>query len=256
VDHGGESFGIELATLLSSTESFHIPELFTEVRNGIKFHNLAAFDIDLMVSIENGRIICHEPPIVIMSASSPSAVTRSLFEIAIPTQEHLSQSMVETIIMRWFPLDWNRPDFQSLAKKAIERLLVSRQFGYNMTLHALLDEIYVDHTEGRLRKFLPRAYKNAPSAFLSYRRADSSAKALILKIRELCLEAGFKSVFVDVQRDSIPLGISYDDVIQEAIESADVFFVVIGDQWARILEERRNDTLDPVTWEIQIALGR
>ena len=256
VDQGNEAFGNELARLLSGPGSFRIPELITELRINNVAHRLAICDSDAMVLVENGMVDCLEPPVVIMSATSPSAVNRSLFELSIAVQEILNHSILETIIRRWFPLEWEEPGFHGVARKAIDRLLLSKQFGYNLSIGTLLDEIYLDHIEGRPRKFLPRAFQNAPSAFLSYRRSDSSAKALILKVQELCLNAGFKSVFVDVQRDSIPLGRNYVDLIQEAIETVDVFFVVIGDQWARILDERRNDIHDPVAWEIEIALRR
>jgi len=215
------------------------------------------FDGTGVVAIQSGRIACQEPPIVVMRASSPSSVNKAIFDIAITTQEELTHpNGPEAIISNWFPEDWKLTEFQYLARNAIERLLLSRQFGYNISLQSLLDELYIDHTEGRLRTLVPKDFHNAPSVFLSYRRADSLAKAVILRIRELCLTAGFKSVFVDIQRDSTPLGVSYDNVLKEAIMAADVFFVVIGDQWTRILQERHHDVHDPVVWEVQEAFNR
>jgi hypothetical protein len=255
IDQATEEFSSNLAVLVSSGE-FQIPQLFAESRNGNGSHEIYVFDGPGIVEIRNGMIACKEPPIVVMSATSSSSVRKSIFNISITTQEELTHKMAEDIVRVSFPDDWNLTTFQHLAKEAIERFLLSRQFGYEMSLQSFLDELYVDHAEGRLRKFVPRAFYNAPSAFLSYRRSDSLAKAVILRIRELCLNAGFKFVFVDVQRDSTPLGVSYDDVLKEAIMAADVFFVVMGDQWTSILQERSQDVRDSVVWEIQQAFNK
>jgi cold shock CspA family protein len=93
--------------------------------------------------------------------------------------------------------------------------------------------------------------------FLSYRRVDAApyARLLQMELRERIPDA---RVFMDL--DSIEAGMDFAEVIEEAIDSCAVLVVLIGRQWATLVDEdgrRRLDNADDyVRFEIQTALER
>ena len=93
--------------------------------------------------------------------------------------------------------------------------------------------------------------------FLSYRRADSTPHAVMLRsrLRERIPNA---RVFMDL--DSIEPGLEFAEVIREAIDSCAVLTALIGLKWATLADEtghRRLDNPDDyVRFEIQAALER
>jgi formylglycine-generating enzyme required for sulfatase activity len=69
--------------------------------------------------------------------------------------------------------------------------------------------------------------------FISYRRADS--KYVVDRIRDRLIAAyGEDAVFRDIE--SIPLGLNFSDVLEEATSSCNVMLVVIGPQWASVTD--------------------
>ena len=93
--------------------------------------------------------------------------------------------------------------------------------------------------------------------FLSYRRADSAAYALLLESR---LTQRFPDAEVFMDLDSIQAGRDFIDAIQEALNSCAVLVVLIGPKWATIADEdghRRLDNPDDfVRSEVRTALER
>ena len=79
--------------------------------------------------------------------------------------------------------------------------------------------------------------------FISYRRADS--KYVVDRIRDRLIAAyGEDAVFRDIE--SIPLGLNFSDVLDEATSTCNVMLVVIGPQWAGITDAQGNKRLfDP-----------
>lgn len=79
--------------------------------------------------------------------------------------------------------------------------------------------------------------------FISYRRADS--KYVVDRIRDRLISAyGEDAVFRDIE--SIPLGLNFSDVLNEATSTCNVMLVVIGQQWAGITDAQGNKRLfDP-----------
>jgi glutamate transport system substrate-binding protein len=94
-----------------------------------------------------------------------------------------------------------------------------------------------------------------PRVFISYRRRDSFATALLVHDH---LEAirGRGSVFMDVP--DIHAGSDYVDVIEEAIDGCDVLVAVIGESWlnAAAGQRRIDDPKDLVRREIVRAFER
>ena len=96
-----------------------------------------------------------------------------------------------------------------------------------------------------------------PTVFISYRRDDTAGEAGRLA-DDLSEAYGRSRVFIDV--DSIPAATNFEDRIQEALDSCQVVFVLIGDEWltARLASgERRLDAEgDYLRHEIAAALQR
>lgn len=91
--------------------------------------------------------------------------------------------------------------------------------------------------------------------FLSYRRNDLIVAGSIHRIYEfLSRSLGDGNVFMDVDR--IPPGADFRTVLSEEVSRADVVLVVMGQQWAQLLEERGDDLRDFVRIEIESALDQ
>ncbi len=91
--------------------------------------------------------------------------------------------------------------------------------------------------------------------FISYRRKDISAKAIVKIIGRMCQDVGFEKVFVDVDEDAIPVGENYRVVIDSAIDSAHLMLALIGAQWISLMRRRGFDPNDPVRREIERGLS-
>ena len=86
--------------------------------------------------------------------------------------------------------------------------------------------------------------------FLSYRRADTTEFA------GRCFEYfsgrfGRRSVFWDCR--SIPPDREWLDIIRREIEASDVVLIIVGPRWDSILQERLNDEIDHVRFEVEYA---
>ena len=91
--------------------------------------------------------------------------------------------------------------------------------------------------------------------FLSYRRNDLIVAGSIHRIYEfLSRSLGEGNVFMDVDR--IPPGADFRTVLSDEVSRADVVLVVMGQQWAQLLEERGEDLRDFVRIEIESALDQ
>lgn len=95
------------------------------------------------------------------------------------------------------------------------------------------------------------------TVFLSYRRGDSEGQARALSL-ELAKLIGQESVFMDV--DSIALGQDFRHILQERLESCDLFLTLIGPGWLDARDSAGNRRLDSATdlvrQEIAAALKR
>jgi hypothetical protein len=93
--------------------------------------------------------------------------------------------------------------------------------------------------------------------FLSYRRGDGAADALLLQSQ---LRERFPKVRVFMDLDSIEPGSDFVEVIRKALDSCTVLVALIGRQWATLTDEegrRRLDNRDDfVRFEVQAALER
>lgn len=92
--------------------------------------------------------------------------------------------------------------------------------------------------------------------FISYRRADS--KYVVDRIRDRLIVAyGEEAIFRDIE--SIPLGLNFSDVLDEATSTCNVMLVVIGPQWAGITDAQGNkrlfDTVDFTRIEVESGLA-
>lgn len=89
--------------------------------------------------------------------------------------------------------------------------------------------------------------------FLSYRRADgvaSGARSLIYqKLQE---HYGSKSVFMDVERMQVAR--DFRECLQDELVNTDVMLVLIGPDWADLMEQRGGSEDDFVLIEIETAL--
>jgi hypothetical protein len=88
--------------------------------------------------------------------------------------------------------------------------------------------------------------------FLSYRRRSDSHSARLLK-NELTRAFGEGTVFRDV--DDIGPGAAFPEAIREAVESSDVFLLLVSPGWVELMGELR-DPADFVRREIAAALAR
>ncbi len=91
--------------------------------------------------------------------------------------------------------------------------------------------------------------------FLSYRRADgvaSGARSLIYqKLQE---HYGPKSVFMDVERMQVAR--DFRECLQDELANTDVMLVLIGPDWAELMEQRGGSEDDFVRIEIETALAQ
>lgn len=93
--------------------------------------------------------------------------------------------------------------------------------------------------------------------FINYRREDTEASAA--RINDKLTQAfGESSVFFDI--DDIPAGVDFVEVLQEQIDTCDVFLAVIGRRWLGFTDQhgrpRLDDPDDFVRTEIRSALAR
>ena len=91
-----------------------------------------------------------------------------------------------------------------------------------------------------------------PTIFISYRRADSQYVTDSI-YDHMVNHFGESEVFLDV--GSIPFGVDFRDYIRDQIDQNDVILVVIGQDWARIMQERAEQANDFVRIEIENALS-
>jgi hypothetical protein len=93
--------------------------------------------------------------------------------------------------------------------------------------------------------------------FLSYRREDTAAYALLLQ-EQLSKSLPEAHVFMDL--DSIEPGQDFGEVIGGALDSCAVFVALIGRQWATITDDKGRPRLyNPDDWvrsEVETALDR
>ncbi len=90
---------------------------------------------------------------------------------------------------------------------------------------------------------------------ISYRRTDADATGRLFD--RLVLKYGKESVFRDI--DSVPFGLDFRKVIDEALKDADIFIAVVGPNWRGVDDigkARINDESDLVRIEVETALKR
>lgn len=96
-----------------------------------------------------------------------------------------------------------------------------------------------------------------PKIFISYRRDDSAYPAQVIH-ETLVAKFGEEAVFFDV--DSIPVGMDFHGILNEAVAKCDVLLAVIGDHWLNAKDgagnRRLDDPNDFVRIEIEAALSR
>lgn len=99
--------------------------------------------------------------------------------------------------------------------------------------------------------------KVSKKIFISYRRDDSADVAGRIYDR-LVQSVDKKSIFKDV--NSIPFGLDFRDVLDDAVKNCDIFLVIIGNQWLELKNadgnRRIDDPMDFVKIEIEFALKR
>ena len=97
----------------------------------------------------------------------------------------------------------------------------------------------------------------SPQIFISYRRKETSAYALLLR-KELGEVFGENAIFQDIH--SLHFGIDFRKEITEAVASCKVLIAVIGPQWQDRLDEKKSQPLeasdDVLRLEIAAALKR
>ncbi len=91
-----------------------------------------------------------------------------------------------------------------------------------------------------------------PNIFISYRRADSQYVTDSI-YDHMVSHFGESEVFLDV--GSIPFGVDFREYLRDQITDHDVILVVIGQDWARIMQERAGQANDFVRIEIENALS-
>lgn len=106
----------------------------------------------------------------------------------------------------------------------------------------------------RLRLWL-RVRRRRPRVFVSYRREDASRQAGQL-YRGLADHFGQDHVFMD--REDIPRGTNFRDVIAERLGSSDAVVAVIGPHWLASVDGRRRlfEPEDFVRFELALAMSR
>lgn len=91
-----------------------------------------------------------------------------------------------------------------------------------------------------------------PKIFISYRRTDSQYVTDSL-YDHMVNHFGEDDVFLDV--GSIPFGVDFRDYLRDQISEHDVILVVIGRDWAKIMQDRAGQSNDFVRIEIENALA-
>jgi hypothetical protein len=91
-----------------------------------------------------------------------------------------------------------------------------------------------------------------PKIFISYRRADSAYVTDSI-YDHLSRYFGKENVFLDVE--SIPFGVDFRAYLRDQIAAHDVVLVIIGPDWARLMQERSSQLNDFVRIEIENALA-
>jgi hypothetical protein len=96
-----------------------------------------------------------------------------------------------------------------------------------------------------------------PGIFISYRRQDTTADALLLRQK---LSQGIPNAPIFMDLDSIDPGVPFAERIRQAVSSAAVLVAVIGPQWATLTDKdgrpRLNKPDDYVRLEVKTALER
>jgi formylglycine-generating enzyme required for sulfatase activity len=96
-----------------------------------------------------------------------------------------------------------------------------------------------------------------PKIFISYRRDDAAYPAHSI-YETLVARFGEESIFFDV--DTIPIGMDFHGVLNDAVSQCDVLLAIIGDQWLTLQDENGQRRLDKeddfVRVEIEAALAR
>ena len=87
--------------------------------------------------------------------------------------------------------------------------------------------------------------------FISYRRADTQYVTDIV-YDKMAQHFGKENVFLDV--GSIPFGVDFRQYLNEQVSAHDVVLVIIGTEWARMMQERAEQKNDFVRIEIESAL--
>jgi len=87
--------------------------------------------------------------------------------------------------------------------------------------------------------------------FISYRRDDSQYVTDSI-YEQLITHFPEEDVFLDV--DTIPLGVDFPDFLASEISKCDVVLVIIGTEWAQIMQQRANEPDDFVRIEVESAL--
>ncbi len=88
--------------------------------------------------------------------------------------------------------------------------------------------------------------------FISYRRTDSQYVTDSL-YDHMINHFGEDNVFLDVS--SIPFGVDFREYLRNQIADHDVILVIIGQEWANIMQERAGQANDFVRIEIENALA-
>jgi HAD superfamily phosphoserine phosphatase-like hydrolase len=92
-----------------------------------------------------------------------------------------------------------------------------------------------------------------PKIFVCYRRDDSGYPAAQI-YTALKDHFGSDSVIFDV--DTIPLGVDFQNYLNNQLSKCDILLAVIGDKWIEVLKQRSDDPDDFVRIEITAALER
>ncbi len=237
-------------------QSFEIPDLARKRNQACEYQILTSDG--LTVDILEGKITCADPPIVIISPELGESVPNEISNVS----QTINLSLTKDILLKTIQSLFLQDDFEQLQEvpreiidEEVNHFLISRRLNPSLPLSKLYDDLFL-RMKLPVGEYAPkdRLAIEGSTAFLSYRRDDSSAKAVMSQIKEFCFEAGFKSVFLDVEAESIPFGQTYDSVIEQAIQQTNVFFAVIGDRWVELMDERGRRPNDPIVMEISIAL--
>ena len=99
-------------------------------------------------------------------------------------------------------------------------------------------------TEENSKKFQPRI-------FISYRHADK--KTFVLSVHRILKDVfGKDNIFLDAF--AIRAGFDFRDEIKRGVENVDVMLVMVGSEWQKLLDAKKDQEADYVRIEIQSAL--